>query len=202
MKQPYIIGVTGGIGAGKTTVTNQFLRLGIEVVDADLIARSVVAPGSPLLKDIQAEFGNSMIKSNGELDRAALRALIFSDETAKTKLNALMHPVIRDQLLAALERAKSSYVILSAPLLFENKLDTLCQRVLVVDVPESEQIARTQARDGVDANQVAAIIAAQISRTERLARADDVIDNTLPITQLAETVSQLHEKYLHFAKSQ
>ncbi|RUO33496.1 dephospho-CoA kinase [Aliidiomarina sanyensis] len=202
MKQPYIVGVTGGIGAGKTTVTNQFLRLGIEVVDADLIARSVVAPGSPLLKDIQAEFGNSMIKSNGELDRAALRALIFSDENAKTKLNALMHPVIRDQLLAALERAKSSYVILSAPLLFENKLDTLCQRVLVVDVPESEQIARTQARDGVDANQVAAIIAAQISRTERLARADDVIDNTLPITQLAETVSQLHEKYLHFAKSQ
>lgn len=202
MKQPYIIGVTGGIGAGKTTVTNQFLRLGIEVVDADLIARSVVAPGSPLLKDIQAEFGNSMIKSNGELDRAALRALIFSDENAKTKLNALMHPVIRDQLLAALERAKSSYVILSAPLLFENNLDTLCQRVLVVDVPESEQIARTQARDGVDANQVAAIIAAQISRTERLARADDVIDNTLPITQLAETVSQLHEKYLHFAKSQ
>lgn len=202
MKMPYIVGVTGGIGAGKTTITQHFQRLGADVIDADVIARELVVPGSQVLAQIHAEFGDDMLAANGELNRAALRALIFKDVEAKAKLNAIMHPAVRERLHLALAATTSAYVILSAPLLLENNLDALCQRVLVIDVPESVQIERTQIRDKVDADQVRAIIAAQISRTERLKRADDIIDNTQGMEQVADLVVKLHKNYLDFAKSE
>ncbi|WP_408608842.1 dephospho-CoA kinase [Aliidiomarina halalkaliphila] len=201
MSEPYVVGVTGGIGSGKTTITNQFLRLGIDIVDADECARAVVQPNSPLLHDIRAAFGADVFHPNGELDRAALRALIFSDENAKLTLNGIMHPAIRKELLAQIAQATSPYVILSAPLLLENNLDRLCDRVLVIDVPESVQVERTIARDHVPESQVRAIMAAQISRKSRLARADDIIDNTQPVSALVELVASLHQQYLGFAKS-
>ncbi|WP_407928493.1 dephospho-CoA kinase [Aliidiomarina indica] len=201
MNTPYIVGVTGGIGSGKTTVTHQFLRLGIDVVDADECARAVVKPDSPVLNDIRAAFGSSVFTANGELDRAVLRSLIFSDEQAKLRLNEIMHPAIRTEILERLTHASSPYVILAAPLLLENKLDVLCHRILVVDVPESVQIERTVARDHVPESQVRAIMAAQIDRKARLARAHDIIDNTQPVSALVELVAALHQQYLAFAKS-
>lgn len=200
MSEPYVVGVTGGIGSGKTTVTNQFLRLGINIVDADECARAIVQPQSPLLKDIRAAFGAEVFHANGELDRTALRALIFSDESAKLTLNGIMHPAIRQELLRQVTLATSPYVMLSAPLLFENNLERFCDRVLVVDVPESVQIERTVARDHVPESQVRAIMAAQIDRKSRLARADDIIDNTQPVSALVEIVASLHQDYLRFAK--
>lgn len=198
--KPLVIGLTGGIGSGKTTVSNEFATLGITVVDADVIAREVVAPGQPLLAELVQAFGAHILLSEGPhkgtLDRAALRQIIFSDERKKQQLNSLMHPAIRQQLLAQLQAAQSAYVILSAPLLFENKLDQYCQRTLVVDVPVSVQIARTQQRDGVSKEQVDAILKAQWSREQRLAKATDVIDNSLPLTTLPNRVAELHRRYL------
>ncbi len=204
MKQavkPVVIGLTGGIGSGKTTVSKEFETLGISVVDADVIAREVVAPGEPLLAKLATTFGDHIIINQGPyqgaLDRAALRQIVFSNEGKKEQLNALMHPAIRSRLLAQLNKAESAYVILSAPLLFENNLHRYCQRTLVVDVPEAVQLERTMRRDGVTCEQVEAILNAQWSRTQRLAQADDVIDNTLPLTSLPARVRTLHQQYLN-----
>lgn len=195
----FIVGVTGGIGSGKTTVTDLFAARGITIVDADVIAKAVVAPGEPLLAAIAQAFGAGVLTPAGELNRAYLRDLIFSDETAKARLNALMHPVIRRAIEHELNQARSPYVILSAPLLLENQLDRLCQRVLVVDVTAAQQRARTSARDGVSDNQVKAIMSAQIDRTSRLARADDIIDNNGDIDALEPQVERLHAQYLAIA---
>ncbi|RUO37532.1 dephospho-CoA kinase [Aliidiomarina shirensis] len=195
-----VIGITGGIGSGKTTVTNLFQELGIAVVDADVIAREVIAPGSPLLTTIADHFADhynlDILDASGQLVRARLREIIFADSAAKEWLNAQMHPAIRDEILHQLEAATSPYVMLSAPLLLENGLDKLCQRVLVVDIPEALQLKRTQQRDSVAQSQIEAIIAAQMSREERLKRADDVIDNSGDTSALAPKVQQLHAQYL------
>lgn len=199
--KPIVIGLTGGIGSGKTTVSQEFEALGISVVDADVIAREVVAPGEPLLAELATTFGDHIIINQGPhqgaLDRAALRQIVFSNEGKKEQLNALMHPAIRSRLLAQLNKAESAYVILSAPLLFENHLHRYCQRILVVDVPEAVQLERTMRRDGVTSEQVEAILKAQWSRAQRLAQADDVIDNTLPLTSLPARVRTLHQQYLN-----
>ncbi|MCH8537814.1 MAG: dephospho-CoA kinase [Alkalimonas sp.] len=197
--KPLIIGLTGGIGSGKTTVANAFAAKGIQQVDADLVARQVVAPGSPALQQIVAHFGADILQSDGALNRAALRQRIFSQPAEKDWLNALLHPIIRQQMQAELATATSSYVLFVAPLLLENQLQSYIDRLLVVDVTEQNQIARTLLRDGGSEQEVAAIMAAQVSRQQRLAAADDVIDNNAGPEQLAAQVDALHQRYLKLA---
>lgn len=196
----YVIGVTGGIGSGKTAVTDRFEKLGITVVDADIAARTVVTAGKPALQEIANRFGPSILLDNGELNRAALRKIIFEDLAERKWLEQLTHPLIRDEIINGLQNAKSSYAILVSPLLIESGQFHLTQRVLVVDVPESLQIERTCARDNNDHAQVQAIIDAQISRDERLARADDIITNTQGLEYLDAEVTKLHQHYLSLAE--
>lgn len=196
----WVLGVTGGIGSGKTTVTDCFARLGITIVDADVIARHIMDPGSPALAAVITRYGQQVLLDNGQLNRAWLRERIFQDTAEKQWLNALTHPLIRTQINAQLQQASSAYVILSAPLLIENKLTKLCDRVLVVDVPEALQISRTQARDDVTAAQVRSIMQSQCSRKERLAQADDVIVNDGSLADLEHQVVTLHQGYLMYAR--
>lgn len=192
-----IIGVTGGIGSGKSTVARAFGELGIGWVDADDVAREVVAPGEPALAAIAERFGSQVIDSDSCLNRAALRQIIFEDPSQRVWLESVTHPRIRERLLAHLAQlsALSPYVLLVSPLLFESGQDRLVQRTLVVDIPEDEQLARTLARDHVSETQVRAILAAQLSRDERLARADDVIDNSHGIDDTRQQVSALDQRY-------
>ncbi|MGY3959893.1 dephospho-CoA kinase [Aeromonas popoffii] len=199
----YVVAVTGGIGSGKTTIANQFAALGIDVVDADVIARDVVEPGAPALAAIATYFGPDVIAPDGQLDRRSLRERVFSDTNAKAWLNALLHPLIRQEMLRQCAAARSPYCLLVVPLLVENKLAGLANRVLVIDVDEATQIERTCRRDGVSAEQARAIIAAQASRSERLAAADDVIDNHNGSQMAIKTrILALHETYLAFASQQ
>lgn len=196
----YIVGLTGGIGSGKTTVANEFHDLGVQSVDADLVAREVVMPGEAALDAIVKHFGQSILLSDGQLDRAALRARIFADDSEKNWLNQLLHPLIRQSLLRQLQQCTSSYALLIAPLLLENKLQTYTDRVLVVDVPPELQLSRTMQRDQVSAEQVQNILNSQISRPERLDLADDILLNTVPVSQLKQQIQQLHSSYQQFAK--
>lgn len=199
----YVVAITGGIGSGKTTVANQFAALGIEVVDADLIAREVVEPGTPALTAIASHFGPCILDEQGRLDRRALRERIFSDPAAKSWLNALLHPIIRSEMLRQCAAANSPYCLLVVPLLVENRLTELADRVLVIDVDEATQIERTCRRDGVNREQAQAILASQASRSERLAMADDVLDNQSGTTEtIRERILALHETYLAFASQQ
>ena len=190
----YIVGLTGGIGSGKTTVANELIKMGVDAVDADVVARKVVAPGSECLSAIVAKFGEQMLLPDGSLNRSALRALIFSDPEKKQWLNSLMHPAIREQMLAELADAKSPYCLLIAPLLFENGLERYTHRNVVVDVSEQTQIERTAGRDNVDKTQIQSIINAQIKRQERLAKADEIVDNDRPWPRVAEQLPLLHQK--------
>jgi len=192
----YVIGVTGGIGSGKSAATAEFEKLGITIVDADIVARQVVMPGSLCLQVIAEHFGSELLTEKGELDRKALRQRVFSNSEDKEWLNNLLHPAIREEILTQLELAKSPYVILSAPLLLENGLEKYCQRVLVVDVPETTQLQRTIQRDDSPKEQVEAIMKAQLSRDERRQRADDILDNDGTIENLQRQVNQLHQRYL------
>ena len=193
----WILGLTGGIGSGKTTVANLFSAEGATVIDADAIARELVALGQPALQRIAAHFGPGVLNAAGELDRATLRRLIFADERQKQWLNQLLHPLIRETLLQRCQEASSDYVILMAPLLFENGLDQAVQRTLCVDVSEQTQIARTCQRDGNTSELVQAIMASQLTRAERLQRSDDSIDNEgSDLNALRERVRELHITYL------
>ena len=199
----YVVAITGGIGSGKTTIANQFAALGIEVVDADLIAREVVAPGTPALAAIVNHFGPEILTEQGLLDRRVLRERIFSDQAAKSWLNALLHPIIRSEMLRQCAAVSSPYCLLVVPLLVENRLTELADRVLVIDVDEATQIERTCRRDGVSREQAQAILASQASRSERLAMADDVLDNQSGTTEtIRERILALHETYLAFASQQ
>lgn len=199
----YVVAITGGIGSGKTTIANQFAALGIEVVDADLIAREVVAPGTPALAAITSHFGPEILTEQGLLDRRVLRERIFSDPAAKSWLNALLHPIIRSEMLRQCAAVSSPYCLLVVPLLVENRLTELADRVLVIDVDEATQIERTCRRDGVSREQAQAILASQANRSERLAMADDVLDNQSGTTEtIRERILALHETYLAFASQQ
>ncbi|MGH1390037.1 MAG: dephospho-CoA kinase [Aeromonas jandaei] len=199
----YVVAITGGIGSGKTTIANQFAELGINVVDADVIAREVVEPGSPALEAIADHFGPDVITPDGQLDRRHLRERVFSDPSAKAWLNALLHPLIRSEMQRQCAAARSPYCLLVVPLLVENKLTGLANRVLVVDVDEATQIERTCRRDGVTTEQAKAIIAAQASRSERLAAADDVVENGNGSEMAIKArILTLHETYLAFASQQ
>jgi dephospho-CoA kinase len=195
----YKLGIAGGIGSGKTTVTNIFAEQGITVVDADLVSRDVVEPGTPCLAEIMAHFGKQVLDKHGRLDRTALRHIIFSDEAEKKWLENLLHPAIRSEIINQLNTSDSAYTILSAPIFFETNQQVLVDRVAVVDVPISVQIERASQRDSSDADQIAKIVDQQIKREDRLARADDIIDNSGTIEATKEQVLALHKKYLDFA---
>ncbi|MCS6134491.1 dephospho-CoA kinase [Shewanella baltica] len=195
----FVVGLTGGIGSGKTTVANLFAAEGITLVDADIVAREVVAPGSKGLEAIVTHFGADILTAEGELDRAKLRQRIFSHPEEREWLNQLLHPMIRQEMLVQVEKATSAYVIMVVPLLFENGLDRLVNRTLVVDISPELQINRTVKRDNVDASQVNNIISSQCSRSEKLARADDIIDNQGEISTLKREVLALHQRYLQLS---
>ncbi|WP_406665976.1 dephospho-CoA kinase [Gallaecimonas sp. GXIMD1310] len=193
----FIVGLTGGIGSGKSTVATLFADNGIALVDADVVARQVVAPGSQALAAIAEHFGPTVLQADGQLNRAALRLQVFSDEAARQWLNQLLHPLIREQMQQQLAAATSPYVLWVVPLLLENGLNQDCDRVLVVDAPADTQRQRVLARDAsADAD---AIMARQLSRRERLAAADDIIDNSGTPDALAEQVDVLHQRYLSLA---
>lgn len=172
-----IIGLTGGIAAGKTTIAEAFARRGAAWVDVDHLAREVVMPGETALEDIRKRFGDAVMGEHGELNRAALRQIIFDDAQARHDLEAITHPRIREKLIQRLETLSGPYALLVSPLLLETDQHQLVNRILVIDVPPEEQIRRTCERDGVSEAQARAIVDAQMSRNRRLASADDVIDN-------------------------
>lgn len=197
----FIIGLTGGIGSGKTTITNYFSELGVEIIDADIIAREVVAKGSSALIQIKQHFGEDYIQEDGSLNRALLREKVFSEPQAKLWLNNLLHPLIRQQIILQTTQAKTPYCILVAPLLIENNLKTMVDRVLVIDVSESTQLTRTMQRDNNSAELAKSIIASQISRKERLIAADDVINNDdVNLFTLKDNVISLDKKYSTLTK--
>lgn len=195
----YVVAITGGIGSGKSTVANLFTPYGIEQVDADVIARQVVEPGTPALAAIHAHFGAAVLQGDGTLDRAALRQRIFADPQEKRWLNALLHPLIGQSMRHALSAARSEYVLWVVPLLVENQLYHQADRVLVVDVSPQTQIQRTHVRDQVPTEQVEQILRAQASREQRLAIADDVINNDGDPSQLTTQVAHLHQYYRQLA---
>lgn len=196
MKQKFILGLTGGIGSGKSTVANLFAALGIDIVDADIVAREVVAIGSLALNAIVEYFGQSILLDNGELDRAALRQQIFDNPEQRRWLNNLLHPLIRQKMFTDLEKTTSAYAILVAPLLFENELDRQVSKNLVVDIAPELQLLRTSARDNTDAAQIAKIVASQMSREQRLSKADYIIENNSDLAHLRQAVDKLHQAIL------
>lgn len=196
-----VVGLTGGIGSGKTTIANMFHDLGIELVDADIIAREVVEPNTIALKKIKEHFGNEFMLSNGTLNREKLRNTVFSSELEKKWLNNLLHPLIREKILTSIKQSTSEYTILVAPLLIENNLSQYVDRTLVIDVDESIQLKRTLKRDGSNSTTIKKIIASQITRTGRLQNADDVLNNTSNELIIIRTqVYELHKYYLTYEK--
>jgi dephospho-CoA kinase len=192
-----IIGLTGGIGSGKSTVAELFRELGAPVYDADVEARRLVEPGQATLQQLVREFGSQILLPDGSLDRAKLRAVAFSDPDQRRRLEAILHPPIRTALQSHIAATRTAYCVLVIPLLFETGQRDLVNRVLVVDAPESQQISRTIARSGLDRATIEQIMAAQWSREQRLAQADDVIANTGGIDDLRTQVEKLHQRYLN-----
>ena len=191
-----IIGLTGGIGSGKTATSDAFKSLGIDIIDADMSSRRVVERGQPALEDIQDHFGSDILDSENSLDRAKLREIIFKDPKERVWLEELLHPKIAQHIKDQLESSKSPYCVLVSPLLLETEQKSFCSSVLVVDVPEESQISRTSKRDGVSEEQVKSIIATQINREQRLKQADEIIINDGSIEELKEKILVLHTKYL------
>jgi dephospho-CoA kinase len=202
VSNPYRVGITGGIGSGKSAVTEQLQARGITVIDADIVAREVVEPGSAALRAIAGRFGGEILRPDGTLDRAALRQIVFRDPRERKWLEQLTHPLIGARIREQLAGADSAYVVLSSPLLLETSQRDFVDHVVVVDVPESTQRTRTMARDNNTAELVQAIIDAQMPRKQRLAGADSVLDNSGDLTALAAQVDQLHEALMKLANSQ
>ena len=198
--KPYTIGLTGGIGSGKSAVAALFAKQGIAVIDTDEIAHELTRPGGAAIEPIRAAFGAGAIGSDGALDRAKMRKLVFGNLAEKKKLEAILHPLIREESLRRGERADSAYAILVVPLLAEGGIDrSRYQRVLVVDCTEAQQIERAMRRSGLSEGEVRDILAAQATREQRLSLADDVIDNRGAPEALERQVSRLNEKYLTLA---
>ena len=199
----FVVGLTGGIGSGKSTIAEMFAEQGVPIVDADIVARQVVEKGSPLLAQIAAHFGSQVLTESGELNRAALRELVFNNESEKNWLNALLHPAIRVEMTAQLQAQSAPYTLFVVPLLIENKLTALCDRVLVVDVQTETQLERASRRDQNQRALIQHIMNAQVSRDERLSYADDVINNDGELSKnaslLRENVLKLHRTYLALA---
>lgn len=194
--KPWILGLTGGIGSGKSAAAQHFIDLGVHLVDADHAARWVVEPGRPALARIVEHFGDSVLQADGSLNRSALRGLIFENAEERRWLESLLHPLIGAEIASYLARAESPYAILVSPLLVESGQSRLTQRILVIDAPEALQIQRTMQRDGASEEQVQAILKAQADRAERLRHADDVLVNDRDPAWLKQEVERLHHFYL------
>ena len=193
---PWILGLTGGIGSGKSAAAEHFAALGVHVVDADHAARWVVEPGRPALSKIAEHFGEHVLQADGQLNRGALRTLVFSEPEQRRWLEALLHPLIREEIANNLAQAQSPYAILVSPLLIESGQHSTTQRVLVIDVPQALQIQRTLKRDNTSEEQVHAILKVQASREDRLRHADDVLTNDRDLEALKTEVERLHHFYL------
>ena len=191
--------LTGGIASGKSAVSACFEKLGTPVVDTDIIAREVVEPGSPALERIAGELGAGFLDADGKLNRSKLRQAIFSDPDLKSRLESILHPLIGKEVLQQVKQLDSPYCIIVIPLYAESSAYAWIDRVLVVDVIEDTQIERVMARDGINRDQARAILNAQASRQDRLALADDILDNSGDLSELPEKVKALHEKYLSLA---
>jgi dephospho-CoA kinase len=195
----YVIGLTGGIGSGKSTVASRFEKLGIEIVDADLLSREVVKPASPALQEITQHFGADILTASGELDRGRLRQIVFANPAERHWLEALLHPLIADLIRQRIAGCDSPYCLLVSPLLLETQQQALVDRVLVVDVSEQTQLKRVRHRDGSDETTIRAIIATQIDRQQRLQAADDVLNNEQSQTDVDAQIAGLHSRYLILA---
>jgi dephospho-CoA kinase len=197
----FVVGLTGGIGSGKSAATALFEKHKIDIIDADQVARDVVEIGSEGLAKIAEHFGNDILLESGALNRAALREQVFNNESEKQWLNSLLHPLIRQQMLTLIAVSNSPYCILSVPLLVENKLTVMCDKVVVVDCPEAMQLSRAMQRDGSTEQTIKNIMASQADRDTRLAAADFVLDNSSSLAHLAQQVDELHQTLLPLSSS-
>ncbi|RFA30335.1 dephospho-CoA kinase [Alkalilimnicola ehrlichii] len=195
----YIVGLTGGVASGKSTVAELFAELGVPVLDADVAAREVVEPGTAGLARLVDTFGATIIDKHGRLDRRSLRNVVFQDQTARQQLEAILHPLIRQRLLDQLDQIQAAYVILVVPLLVESDFSKLVDRILVIDVPVETQRSRLMQRDACDRTQADAIIASQTERQRRLDAANDVLENSAGPNELKPKVEALHRHYLSLA---
>lgn len=196
----FIVGLTGGIGSGKTAASDWFKAQGVAIVDADVVSREVVEPGTPALAAIGAHFGSEVLQADGRLDRAALRRIVFDKPDERRWLEQLLHPLIAQEIVRQLAAATSAYAMLVSPLLFETGQKAFVKRTLLVDVPENVQVARTATRDKVEEAQVKAIMAAQMSRADRRAKADDIVVNDGTVAELHARLAPLHARYLELAQ--
>ena len=194
MRNQFVVGLTGGIGSGKSAATALFSKHNIDIIDADEVARDVVAIGSEGLQAISEHFGDDILLSNGSLNRPLLREKWFSNSDEKVWLNILLHPLIRERMIALINESQGPYCILSVPLLVENNLTTMCNHVVVVDCPEAMQLSRAMQRDGSSEQTIKSIMASQATREVRLKAADDVLDNSDSLQHLAKQVDVLHSK--------
>jgi dephospho-CoA kinase len=194
-----VIGLTGGIGSGKSTVADALAARGAGVIDTDVIAHELTEPGQPALAEIAATFGTDLIGPDGRLDRDALRTQVFSDPDARARLEGILHPRIKERMLERLAELDASYAVLVIPLLFETKQHTLVDRVLVVDLPETAQRERVRRRSSLSDTEIDRIIASQISRADRLARADDLLDNSADLPTLLAQAERIHRKYIQLS---
>ena len=190
------IGLTGGIGSGKTAASDHFSRLGAEVIDTDILSRELVEPGQPALLEIVTDFGKQVLDADGHLDRSQLRETVFRDPKARRRLEAILHPRIRAAMLSRAEQSQAPYVVFVIPLLLETGQQALVDRILLIDVPEAIQRARVAQRDGLDDTQVDRIMAAQVDRKTRQLEADDIVCNDGTIAELQAKIEKLHRKYL------
>jgi dephospho-CoA kinase len=202
MERRLRIDLTGGIASGKSTVARRFTELGVPVIDADAAARAVVAPDTPGLAQVIEQFGAGVLADNGELDRRALRDLIFSDPGSRRELESILHPLIRADMEKSADQAVGPYLVMAIPLLIESGRSDRLDRILVVDVDEAVQLRRVMERDGCTSEQARAILASQAARSARLAAADDVLLNAGTVTDLRQAVARLHERYLRLVEIQ
>ncbi|SJM94082.1 dephospho-CoA kinase [Crenothrix polyspora] len=190
------IGLTGGIGSGKTTVTQLFAALNVPIIDADELAHQLVAVGQPALKRIQTEFGAAVINADGSLNRKEMRERIFSDAAAKNTLEVILHPLIYAAIQAKINQLTAAYCIICVPLLFETQMTAIADRILIIDCPVGQQIERVKLRDQLTREKIQAIIDSQISRENRLSKADDIINNSATDADLGQQVKALHHLYI------
>lgn len=195
------VGLTGGIGSGKTTVTDMFAELSVPIIDADRISRECVKKGEPAYDKIIVSFGENVIDESGELRRDYLRNLVFNNENLKKQLESIIHPVVRNRIREFVEKVNHPYCIISIPLLFESGLQKTVDRILVVDAPEDLQVSRACTRDSASPEDIMKIIRSQVDRKERLRRADDIILNDRDMNFLKAQVADLNEKYMNLAKN-
>ena len=200
-KPPYVVALTGGIASGKTLISDEFARLGVPVIDTDVIAREIVEPGQPALEEIEDVFGPKIIDANGQLKRSYLRALIFSNPKAREQLESILHPKIRQEVNKSLKKVTSSYCILVIPLLAERGSYPNVNRILVIDVEPDKQIIRLMVRDNCSREQANKALAAQASRDQRLKIADDILNNSGSPKQARHEVVGLHRKYTELAEN-